>query len=206
LFDKPFISEKKQHIKEGKQIGIVFLIHYEKNKGAARVIGQRIRKFLYTLNVKQALLIVFVLSLPWLLFLIKRLFEFNYGLAKTLGNTALVYFAIAFMLYPFLLSISRMGKRSIRKKLVTFTRIYIRFHVATAIFGTVFIIFHAGWMVSNNPLGSLHGITGIVAVLALFGVLITGYLRKQKSSGKRRRYHRYSSFLFIAAVLIHLLV
>lgn len=168
--------------------------------------GQRILKFLYTLNVKQSILIVFVLSFPWLLFLIKRLFEFDYGLAKTLGTTALVYFAISFMLYPFLFTISRMGKRTIRNKFVTFTRIYIRFHVAAAIFGTVFIFLHAWRMITIIPLGTLHKVTGIVSVLTLMGVLITGYLRKQKSSGKRRRYHRYSSFLFAAAVLIHLLV
>lgn len=166
-------------------------------------IFQRILKKLYTLNVPKSLTIITVLTLPLIIFLVGLP---DYATAIRLAHFAILYFVIAFILYGFLYAISHLPKSNRRKKLVIFTRIYIRFHIAVAIIGTLFICLHALLMLSIIPLTSPLAISGLFSLLSLLGVLVTGYLRKQKSSGRRRRYHRYTAFIFIATVIIHMLL
>lgn len=153
-------------------------------------------KRLYLLNLHQSLPIIAILTPPLVFFLD------DYHFAKT----AALYFIITFFLYPFLYTISRLPKSALRSNLVTFTRIYIRFHIAFAIIGVLLIILHVMGMQRIISINSPRAISGYLALLSLLSVLITGYLRKRKSSGKRRRFHRYMSFLFIFFVLVHLAV
>jgi hypothetical protein len=159
-------------------------------------------KSLLKLNLSQSLFIVSTASLPILLFLIEGI---TYETARRFGIAAVIYFLLAFLLYLFLLSISHMSRSELRRKLVTFTRVYIRFHIAFAIIGIVLIAVHAAMMVFIFPITS-KSISGFIAILALLSVIFTGYLRKRKSSGLRRRSHRYTAFLLIIAVIIHVLI
>jgi cation transport ATPase len=164
----------------------------------------RLLRKLYLLTVSQSLMIVSILTLPVIIFLSSN--PVGYKLAKTLANFAIIYFAIAFLLYLFLYGISHLPISRTRKRLVTFTRIYIRFHIAVAIVGTIFITLHATLMLSIIPITSQTAITGLLTLISLIGVLFTGFLRKRKSSGKRRRFHRYVSFLFVSFLVIHLVI
>jgi hypothetical protein len=165
---------------------------------------KRIVKKLYLLNVPQSLIIVLILTLPLVIFLSN--YPVDYNFAKTVAHFAIIYFLIAFLLYVFLYGISHLPKSRIRKKVVIFTRVFIRFHIAIAIVGAIIIVIHATLMLTIIPIESPHALTGLLTLLSLLAVLITGYLRKRKSSGKRRRYHRYMAFLFIVVLLIHLMV
>jgi hypothetical protein len=168
------------------------------------MLWKRIRYKLYRLNVIHGIIIVFILTLPWGIYLLRQ--TYTYQLAKILADTAIVYFTIAFMLYPCLYAISHTRSKPIRRKLVIFTRVFIRFHIAVAIVGIFWIILHASWMLTLIPINSPKAITGLLTLLGLIGVLLTGYLRKVKSSGKRRRYHRYTAVLFILVVIFHLMI
>jgi cation transport ATPase len=168
------------------------------------MLRKRILKKLYALNVPQSLIIVSILTLPLVIFFVTHPFDYNF--AKSLAHFAIMYFSAAFLLYVFLYGISHFPKGRTRKKLVMLTRIYIRFHIAIAIIGTIIIFLHAALMLTMIPINSPYALTGLLTLLGLLGVLITGYLRKRKSSGKRRRYHRYMAFLFIALVIIHLVI
>jgi hypothetical protein len=165
---------------------------------------KRLTKKLYTLNVPQSFIIVLFFSIPLVVTLGRS--SMDYQLAKTLAHYAILFFLAAFILYIFLFGIIHFPNHDKRKSLVVFTRIYIRFHVALAIMGTLFISLHITWMSILIPLVSPKGLTGILALSGLLAVLVTGYLRKRKSSGRRRRYHRYMAFIFIAFVIIHLIV
>jgi hypothetical protein len=173
-------------------------------KGGDYMMWKELRKKLFKLNVRQALIIVSILSLPIFLFFLKE--PFNYALAKRMAQLSVAYFITAFSLYIFLYTIGKLSKSKARRNLVLFTRIFIRFHIAIAIFGTALITIHAIWMLRLMPIQSPFVLTGLITLLALMAVLISGYLRKLKSSGKRRRYHRYLSILFIILVVIHILV
>ncbi|MEQ6378478.1 hypothetical protein RZN22_17815 [Bacillaceae bacterium S4-13-58] len=159
-------------------------------------------KFLYNLNVAKAITIVSVLTIPILIFYLD--FQVSYPMGKQWGQLAFIYYSLAIVLYAFLFSISHMKRSLFRKKLVTFTRIFIRFHVAIAIIGTLFVLFHASTMLYLLNSMNVTTTTGILTLLSLCGVLFTGYLRKLTSSGKRRRYHRYFAFLFFFFLIIHL--
>lgn len=168
------------------------------------MLGEGFRKKLFTLNVFQAFVIISVVTLPLILVLLHN--PFNYHSSKTMAYLSLLYFFIAFILYLLLYTISHSANHSIRKRIVIFTRVYIRFHIAVGIMGTILIIIHAIYMFSFIPITNPYAITGSLALIGLLGVLITGYLRKQKSTGKRRRYHRYMAILFIVFILIHILL
>jgi hypothetical protein len=168
------------------------------------MLWEGIRKKLFTLNVFQAFIIISVVTLPLILLFYKH--PLDYHSSKTMAYLSLLYFFIAFILYVFLYTISHSANHAVRKKLVIFTRVYIRFHIAVGIMGTILIIIHAIYMFTFIPNINLYAITGTLALVALLAVLITGYLRKQKSSGKRRRYHRYMAFVFIVFTLIHIFV
>lgn len=168
------------------------------------MLWEWILKKLYQLNVAQSFFIVSLLSMP-LVFKLRQT-SMDYHLAKTLAQYAVVYYIAAFLLYIFLLAIIHLPESDKRKSLVLFTRVYIRFHVALAIMGTLFISFHITWMMTIIPLNNPKGFTGLLASCGLLALLITGYLRIRKSSGRRRRYHRYMAFVFILFVIIHLIV
>jgi hypothetical protein len=165
---------------------------------------KRILKKLYVLNLTQSVIIVSALTLPLAVFLSR--FPIDYYMAKTLAHFAIIYFSAAFLLYIFLYTISHIPESPLRKGFVSFTRVYIRFHIALAIIGTLLIVFHAALMVTIIPINSPHAFSGLLSLVGLLAVLITGYLRKRRSSGKRRRYHRYMAFIFIALVIIHIIV
>lgn len=163
-----------------------------------------ILRFLFRLNVWKSTVIVFVLSLPWFIYLFTIHSEFTASIMW--AYTALVYFVLAFILYLFLRMIGILGRSASRRRLVIFTRVYIRFHIAVALHGVAALIIHASFMLNNGAARIITGQLGILAVLALLAVLTTGYLRKRKSSGRRRRYHRYTAYLFFLFVILHLLL
>ncbi len=160
-------------------------------------------KFLYQLNVWKSSVIVLIGSLPWFVYLITK--ETGYETAVLWAYTALVYFILAFILYIFLRLIGKLGRTVTRRRLVTFTRVYIRFHIAVALHGLASILVHISYMLSIGSAQTSTGQLGLLAVVFLVALLTTGYLRKRKSSGRRRRYHRYTAYLFLLFVLLHML-
>ncbi len=167
-------------------------------------MSNRAMRFLYRLNVYQSTIILTLLSIPWLLYLLMQ--PRTISTAFHWAYTALIYFILSFILYLFLQWISRSGRSGFRKKLVTFTRIYIRFHVAAALLGVTSLLMHVVIMVQFGLMWSREGISGMIAIGGLSALLLTGYLRKRKSSGKRRRFHRYAAYLFLFFVLIHMML
>ncbi|MFB4163243.1 hypothetical protein ACE1TI_05240 [Alteribacillus sp. JSM 102045] len=159
------------------------------------------QRFLYRLNLKQALTIVLVPTIGLITyFLLKQ--PFSYQLFIDFAGAATVYFLLAFLLYPLLLGVKHLRFRW----LVKFTRIYIRFHIATAIGGTVLLLPHITGMPLYASFSNPKALTGLLTICTFSAVLVSGYFRKKRSSGKRRRYHRYSAFIFIGFLFVHLVI
>ncbi|MGP4081883.1 hypothetical protein ACTWQL_18460 [Pseudalkalibacillus sp. R45] len=167
-------------------------------------MANKAMRFLYRLNVYQSTIILTLLSIPWLFYLLLQ--PRTISTAINWAYTALIYFILSFILYLFLQWISRSGRSNFRKKLVIFTRIYIRFHVAAALLGVTSLLMHVLIMVQFGLIGSREGLSGMIAIGGLVVLIFTGYLRKRKSSGKRRRFHRYAAYLFLFFVLIHMVL
>ena len=161
-------------------------------------------KFLFRLTFRQALPIIGVLSLPLLFWVIDGRVD-AYQAAKLSGRIGSIYLLLAFSLYLFLYAISHLRKSGGRQRLVTFTRVYIRFHSSLAVVGSFFIVWHLVFMVIHAPATST-AVAGYLTAIALLPLLLSGYLRGRKSSGRRRRVHRYMAFLFVGMLLIHVLV
>ncbi|SDI92661.1 hypothetical protein [Alteribacillus bidgolensis] len=159
-------------------------------------------RFLFRLNVVQSLVILIVPTIFVTAFLLLKQPSHIYTKLVDFAAAAMFYFLLAFLLYPLLLGV----KYTRRKKLVIFTRIYIRFHIAAAILGTVLLLPHVIGMSFYYSTTNPKALTGLFAVCSFFAVLISGYLRKKRSSGKRRRYHRYTAFLFIVILFVHIVI
>ncbi|AQQ52640.1 hypothetical protein [Planococcus lenghuensis] len=159
-------------------------------------------KKLFTINLWQSILIVTFFSLP--LFLFIGTMDGGFRQALFAGRAAAVYFLLSFVLYLLLYAISHMPRSRAHRKLVIFTRIYIRFHISFAVIGTVLITGHILYM-TMLPL-TIVSLAGFAALVALLPLLYTGYLRKRKSSGRRRRFHRYTAFVFAVLVFVHLVI
>jgi hypothetical protein len=65
---------------------------------------------------------------------------------------------------------------------------------------------HAFIMLRVSSLTTIKPLTGLLTIISLVGVILTGYLRKRKSSGRRRRYHRYIAFSFLILLVVHTLI
>ncbi|WP_088006469.1 hypothetical protein [Indiicoccus explosivorum] len=159
---------------------------------------------LFSLTLKQSFLIVLTLSaLPVTVILLNM--EAGFSRLAAAGRTGAVYLFFAFILYGFLVAVRKFPRGRGHRKLVVFTRVYIRFHIAFAVTGAALVLWHAAGMVLQVSISGKSA-SGFLAVGALVPLLWTGYRRKQKSSGKRRRHHRYTAFVFILIASLHILL
>lgn len=148
--------------------------------------------------------IVIIVTIPWGFYIYSNFT--GYSLLITVGRTAVAYFVFAFVLYLFLLAIQNLPHGRLNRRLVGFTRRYIRFHKAAAIIGALWIAVHAYGMLQYISIQQTQAVTGLLTLVSLAAVLFSGYLRSRRSSGRRRRYHRYLSFVFIFFLLFHLFI
>ncbi|WP_202080572.1 hypothetical protein [Caldalkalibacillus salinus] len=169
----------------------------------------RLMPQLYTLTVKQSMLVLGLGMLPVMAFIIAGATKTPSTLSITMGRMAAVLFLLAFILYGFLVAIRWLPRSRFRYRLVLFTRLFIRFHISCAIFGLSFLILHISLIHHHYDLHAFSVwkdpklTSGFMAILTLIPLLVTGYLRKQKASGARRRSHRYTGIVFVVAASIH---
>lgn len=149
------------------------------------------------------LLIILLVTAPWAyyVFTLPALWD----IARWSGITASSYFLLAFFLYILLIIIRKNPRRKWTYTVVFVTRRYIQFHLPLAVIGVLWLLIHV-FVMSSATLVNLKAMTGIMALLALSAVLVTGYMRKRKASGKRRRSHRYISYAFLIFLCVHLLI
>ncbi|SDH24620.1 hypothetical protein SAMN05192534_10324 [Alteribacillus persepolensis] len=159
------------------------------------------RRFFFRLTFLQSFLILGTPTMM-LILLLTAAPSSSYEMLVNSAAAGFIYVLLAFFLYPLLIAVKHLRFR----KLVLFTRVYIRFHIALAVWGALMLFPHAAGMPSFYPVLTLKAMSGSAAAAAFMAVLLTGYFRKQKSSGKRRRYHRYAAFVFVLACLIHVSV
>lgn len=121
------------------------------------------------------------------------------------GFFAAGLFLINFAMFPSLLYIRKGKNRILKRKLALYLRKEMKWHAALGWFGLALVLIHISveWhSLTYLILMSKRGF-GLLALVLLGFVLWSGWLRKQKANGKRRRFHAWSSILFTFVFLLH---
>ncbi|MCA1029801.1 hypothetical protein LCL95_01990 [Bacillus timonensis] len=158
--------------------------------------------YLSMLNVRNSLYFLLIVTLPLSLYILLQ--PWDYLHAKRFGFISVYFFLLAFFLFPFLYTIKHLPRNFFQKRFVLFTRIYNRLHIGLSILGSAWLILHVVYMIFLLKNINLYVITGVLALLYLILVTLTGYLRKRKASGKRRLNHRYTALFFLTVVAVHI--
>ncbi|MEH7382316.1 hypothetical protein V7138_17785 [Bacillus sp. JJ1533] len=128
-------------------------------------------------------------------------------LGQVFAQIAIILFIVNVNMYFIFLVIRRTKVRKLKITLAKLSRYMMKTHIQLAIIGTILIVFHGGIMLAKfgEIIGFLNPkiISGIFALFCLALTLFAGYLRHQKSSGFRRKFHYTTAFLFTFVFLIH---
>ncbi|WP_258000339.1 hypothetical protein [Bacillus sp. Marseille-P3661] len=127
---------------------------------------------------------------------------------QTIAIAAVILFLVNFNMYFVLLMIRKGKNKEVKKKLALFSRKMMKLHVPLAITAVALIIIHAFIMGVFHPIGliTLKKISGIVAIAVLYVHLFSGWLRRKKATGFRRKFHASISFVFFFFMFLHLMV
>lgn len=104
--------------------------------------------------------------------------------------------------------IRNLDSRNKRIRIAKCARRIMPFHVTIGVTGLVLIVFHVllilrGYGLTNL---SLKTVSGGIAFAGLTAILVSGYLRRKKATGKRRRAHLYLSMLLFFLMTLHIIL
>ncbi|RHW38186.1 hypothetical protein D1B31_15055 [Neobacillus notoginsengisoli] len=125
---------------------------------------------------------------------------------KLLGQGAFILFLVNLNMYFVFLLIRKSRIRDVKVSLAKTSKKMMKYHVPFAVTATLLILTHAMFM-GYAHFGSLFQAktaSGAVAILVLSVLLYSGYRRRQKATGKRRKFHYTMAFIFIAFALGHI--
>ena len=119
------------------------------------------------------------------------------------GYTALALILINVSLYFLFLWIRKSKNRPLQMKLAKIARIWMKTHRPIAAIAFFILLIHSGIAINKFELYSVNVITGLAAGIIFLLLLTSGYIRNQKATGKRKKAHRLTAFIFLFFVILH---
>ncbi|HJV44747.1 MAG TPA: hypothetical protein VJ824_03375 [Bacillota bacterium] len=126
---------------------------------------------------------------------------------QLLAQIAVILFFINVNMHFIFKVIKKSNQRNVKILLANISRRMMKWHIPTAVGGTLIILGHAGIMISRlgaDLVGSLKGVSGVITLLLLGVTLFAGYLRHTRASGFRRKFHLTMAMIFAVFILIHM--
>lgn len=124
-------------------------------------------------------------------------------IGKLFSQVAIILFLINLNMYFVFLFIRRTKVRNVKIKLAKISKKMMKYHIPIAFTATTLIAFHAILMLMVHN-WNIKTASGVLAVLGLSILLFSGYLRRKKATGKRRKFHYTMAFIFFGIALIHI--
>lgn len=127
-------------------------------------------------------------------------------IGKVLSQAAFVLFLMNLNMYFIFLFIRKSKVRTVKVTLAQISKRLMKYHIPISITATLLIAGHGMIMMltHNNSLLNRKIISGIFSFGVLMILLYSGLLRRHKSTGKRRRFHYTTAFLFFGFVFLHI--
>jgi hypothetical protein len=128
--------------------------------------------------------------------------------AQLLAQIGMILFLVNINMYFIFLVIRKSSIRKVKVRLAKFSRYMMKWHIPIAVLGTSVIIGHGA--VNLYAIAPLIGyshlkiLSGMLAMGTLAVTLFAGWLRHNKSSGFRRKFHLTAAMTFLVAFLVHM--
>lgn len=151
----------------------------------------------------------FVINLFILLFAIWKITSGDYiNLPIIFGGLGLLFILYNWTRHAFFSSIRSNISRDLKIKLATISKKVLPFHKWTGTLSLILIVLHFCFVVYNYgfTLQSSKMLSGLLAIIALFLMVTTGWIRFFKTTYHIRLVHLISGFYLIISVFIHLVL
>ncbi|WP_280769292.1 hypothetical protein [Salipaludibacillus daqingensis] len=130
----------------------------------------------------------------------------NIQLISYVGYMTFFIMLFNISIYGLFLFIRKSKNPLYRKKTAKVARVWMKIHRPAAWLAFFLVFIHGVMALTHFNLSSFSLLTGIISFFFLLLLMITGWIRNQKATGKRKRFHRYASFIFIIIVIIHIVI
>ncbi len=127
-------------------------------------------------------------------------------LGKLAAQTAFILFLVNVNMYFVFLLIRKSKVRNVKVRLAKISKTMMKYHIPLAITATLLILTHTAMMINahSSQLWSVKTAAGALSLSLLAVLLYSGWLRRQKATGKRRKSHYTMAFTFFSFVLLHI--
>ncbi|KAA9023857.1 hypothetical protein [Niallia endozanthoxylica] len=129
-------------------------------------------------------------------------------IGKVAAQVSFILFLVNLNMYFVFLFIRKSKKRTIKVKFAQISKRLMTFHIPVAVSASLLVFIHIITMIYGKW-GHLWGqktISGIVTFSLLLLLLFSGFLRKKKATGKRRRFHYKTAFVFFGLLILHIFI
>lgn len=127
---------------------------------------------------------------------------------KSIAFLAVLLLIVNWNMYPLFYTIKKGKNKSLKKRLVQYSRKLMPLHPWIGLSGVLLAGIH-GWLMWGGRAFSELSIThvsGIIAIMIGLFLLGTGWYRRRKATGKRRKFHLYSAGMFLFIVILHIIL
>lgn len=127
-------------------------------------------------------------------------------IATLFSQTAVVLILFNLNMYFIFLIIRKSKNRKVKLTLAKISRKIMKLHVPIAISAASLICIHIALIVLNIPLDltDIKILSGLIAAAMLVLTILAGFFRSKKASGKRRKAHIITAFIFFLIAFIHI--
>ncbi|WP_174616166.1 hypothetical protein [Virgibacillus ihumii] len=129
------------------------------------------------------------------------------SLAVLVAVSGLVFILFNWNMHAIFSKIRSLNSRNDRIKIAAHARKIMPFHLMIGNIGLIFIILHVLLIIQQYGITyvTYKAASGGIAFAGLIGVLFSGYLRRKKATGKRRRAHLQLSMLLFFMMALHVI-
>lgn len=128
-------------------------------------------------------------------------------IASILGLLGLFFILLNWNMHAMFSKIRKLKERKDRIRIAKYARKIMPYHMAIGLVGLLFISGHVIFIVNSYRVFiNLKILSGMLALIALMMVSLSGYLRRIKATKLRRLFHLYSSFILFILIVIHVYV
>lgn len=125
---------------------------------------------------------------------------------KSIAFLAVLLLILNWNMYPLFYTIKKGKNKSLKKRLVRYSRKMMPLHPWIGLAGILLALLHGWLMWQGFSTFSITHFSGSLALgIGLF-LLGTGLYRKRKATGKRRKLHLFSAGLFLFLVILHIIL
>ncbi|MBB6454022.1 MFS family permease [Salirhabdus euzebyi] len=124
------------------------------------------------------------------------------------GIVGLLAILLNWNMHSLFSEIRREKKRERKIKIAKIARKIMPYHMTIGLMALLLITIHVSLIFTEYAFNWQHTkmVSGLLALLALFAQVISGWMRRRRATGKRRRVHLRLGFVLFFSIVVHILL